>query len=175
MSSWTYFYKCTELCGKASRSLNIIVSDSNGRVYRNEDCALCNGVTAFTMWDIRIITCDGLFFQTLDTYEDWDSYVRNHCSVVAVPPNGKVNRCMLNPLRQCVQTNELDSVRMDACNDNTNNILIYRPSSKTLIAYANEDCYLCNNALYGNSKIAHLCNVTLFEGRVSGSYNYYGI
>ncbi|KAH3771956.1 hypothetical protein DPMN_173285 [Dreissena polymorpha] len=41
------FHKSTELCGKASRFLDIIVSESKGRVYRNEDCALCHGVTAF--------------------------------------------------------------------------------------------------------------------------------
>ncbi|KAH3720848.1 hypothetical protein DPMN_063757 [Dreissena polymorpha] len=86
------FHTSTELCGKASRSLDIIVSDSTGRVYRNEDCALCNGVTTFTRWGIRMLSCDGLFFQTFDSLEDRDNYVRNHCSIVAVPPEEKSNK-----------------------------------------------------------------------------------
>ena len=164
------FHKSTELCGKASRFLDIVVSDSKGRVYRNENCALCHGVTAFIRWEIRLNTCDDLFFQTFDTQEDRDNYVRNHCLVVAVPPKEKVTRCVLSPHRQCVQTNDLDSVRMDACNDNANNIIIYRPSSKTLIAYANADCYLCNNPLYGNSNITHLCNVDYFGSKNMGLF-----
>ncbi|XP_052247100.1 uncharacterized protein LOC127855498 isoform X2 [Dreissena polymorpha] len=164
------FHKSTELCGKASRSLDIIVSDSTGRVYRNEDCALCNGVTTFTRWGIRILSCDGLFFQTFDSLEDRDNYARNHCSIVAVPPEEKVNRCVLRPYRQCAKTNDVDSDREDACIDNANNIIIYRQSTKTLIAYANADCYLCNNPLYGNSNINHLCNVKHFGGKNTGLF-----
>ncbi|KAH3694658.1 hypothetical protein DPMN_082098 [Dreissena polymorpha] len=86
------------MCEKASRSLDHVVSDSKGRVYRNEDCALCHGVTAFKKWEIRISMCDGLFSQTFDTLEDRDNYVLNHCLALAIPPDKKVNRCALRPL-----------------------------------------------------------------------------
>ncbi|KAL4224892.1 hypothetical protein ACF0H5_015588 [Mactra antiquata] len=133
----------------------VFVSDRlTGRVYKNKDCAKCNGVEQYAEWDMMTdcpTESEGL------TREEWFSYVLKSCAMTPILSDTSVNqafRCypVIDQAIKCNSSGtwkDIDLEIQEACeSENPRTNAIYYHEYTTLFlrrdTYQNAFCKLCN-------------------------------
>ena len=134
----------------------VIVSDQQGKVYRNKHCAECNDVHTYESWMLRILCLGVKNIFHIELYEEMEQYFQENCSFLSYPPNqnaGSMSHCNQNIISECNETGSweiYDEELEEACNENRENQnAVFRKTDNTLfgdhnVFYSSVYCYFCN-------------------------------
>lgn len=74
-----------------------LVSDEQGYVYRNEQCANCHGVYKIIRWTL-VTKCNWLMYETFHSVDELKDFILYNCKLTSSPPN---NLTVLNEFTVC--------------------------------------------------------------------------
>jgi hypothetical protein len=147
-----------ESCLLEDTGLPPITDTTTGIVFKNEFCALCNGVDRFQAWNTALVCADNVYDVIIDEGLSLRSILEEDltvfsiscqpCSYELVPPARScipsIGHCLdkttYEMLSGRIVFDDLYSQLVDSCNATPRDVVV----DGMRVAYANSDCAFCN-------------------------------
>ena len=126
--------------------LTWVTDKHTNKIYSNKHCALCNGVTEYSLWQI-VTNC----YETMNGQDSPDEVIKSvldECELTLEPPSNEDhtdNLCLIPSISTCNVTGQwqlYDEALEAACKDFQQIYVMERPYPTIL--YRNIYCFLCN-------------------------------